>query len=307
MKSSSDKPWIKGYKVGPFKIAETLQPYPKVPLFSFLDDTASRYPNRPACLYLGRKITWKELKTHVDKLASGLRELGIGKGDRVATILPTSPQFVISDYAILKAGAIHVPCSLLHKKHDLVHEIGESGATVIICLDSSLDLVKSIKVLTGLKTIIVTAIEDFSLNEPKIRKVPGARQLRDIISGAGPSLPEIDIDPERDLALLVFTGGATGKPKGVMLSHFNLTANTLQCLPWFMGPLQGGIKGKSSLLIAIPAFHSFGHSLIRSAVYWGLQMIMIPDPRDVDTIVAMLKRHRPFLAPLVPTQYMTLV
>ena len=307
MKSSSDKPWIKGYKVGPFKIAETLQPYPKVPLFSFLDDTASRYPNRPACLYLGRKITWKELKTHVDKLASGLRELGIGKSDRVATILPTSPQFVISDYAILKAGAIHVPCSLLHKKHDLVHEIGESGATVVICLDTSLDLVKSIKVLTGLKTIIVTAIEDFSLNEPKIRKVPGARQLRDIISGAGPSLPEIDIDPERDLALLVFTGGATGKPKGVMLSHFNLTANTLQCLPWFMGPLQGGIKGKSSLLIAIPAFHSFGHSLIRSAVYWGLQMIMIPDPRDVDTIVAMLKRHRPFLAPLVPTQYMKLV
>jgi len=307
MKPCSSKPWLGGYKVGPFKIAETLQPYPKVPLFSFFDDTVSRFPNRPACLYLGRKITWKELKIQVDRLASGLSELGIGKGDCVATILPTSPQFVISDYAILKTGATHVPCSLLHRSHDLIHEIGESGAKAVICLDKSLDMVKSIKDQTELKTIIITATEDFSENQPEIRKVPGAVQLRDVISSAGHSLPKIDIDPEKDLALLVFTGGATGKPKGVMLSHFNLTSNTLQCLPWFMGPLQGGIKGKSSLLIAIPAFHSFGHSLIRSAVYWGLQMIMIPDPRDLDTIVAMLKKRRPFLAPLVPTQYMKLL
>ncbi len=301
------KPWLDGYKVGPFKLAKTITRYPIVPLFSFFDETASHFPNRAACLYLGRKITWKELKLYVDKLATALNELGVEKGDKVATILPTSPQFVISDYAILKSGAVHVPCSLLHKGRDLIYEIGESGAETIICLDKSLDLVNSIKDRTNLKTIVVTARDDFSQNEAGLKKVPGAYQLRDIIEKSSPNPRKVEIDPVNDLALLVFTGGATGKPKGVMLTHFNLTSNTLQSLPWFMDPLKGGIKGKSSVLIAIPAFHSFGHSLIRSAVHWGLKMIMIPDPRDADTIAAMLKKHRPFMAPLVPTQYMKLM
>ena len=307
MSAPIDKPWLDGYKLGPFKLEKTMRPYPEVPLFTFFDDTALRYPQRSACLYLGRKITWKELKLHVDKLASALKDLGIEKGDRVATILPTCPQFVICDYAIQKTGATHVPCSLLHKSHDLIYEIGESGAETVICLGRSLDLVNSVKSQTKLKTIIITSMEDYSLNEPEIEDMPGAYHLRDLIAKSPPEPPHVEIDPKEDLAALVFTGGATGKPKGVMLTHYNLTSNTIQSLPWALSPLQDGIRGKSSILIGVPTFHAYGHWAVRAAAYWGLQMILIPDPRDTDVIVELLKRTRPFMASLVPTQYMRLI
>jgi len=307
MDADHNKPWINGYKLGPFQLNKTMEPYPTVPLFQFFDETAERYSSRSACFYLNRKITYKELKLNVDSLACALSVLGVKKGHKVATILPTSPQFVIADYAIQKTGAVHVPCSLLHKSHDLIWEIGESGAENVICLDTHLDVVKSIRPETSIKNIIVTSINDYSAHEPEISEVSGALQLRDLINMSEPSPPQVDIDPVNDLALLVFTGGATGKPKGVMLTHSNLTANTLQSMPWVLGPLEKGIKGKSSMLIGVPTFHSYGHWAIRACVYWGLQMLMVPDPRDIDMVVELLKKFRPFMAPLVPTQYMRLV
>ena len=303
----SDKPWMDEYKLGPFKLDQSMEPYPEVPLFKFLDETVEKYPKRPACTYMGKKTTWEELKTYVDSLAAALADLGAVKGGKIATILPTCPQFIISDYAIMKTGSAHVPCSVLHKGRDLIYEIGESGAETIICLDSTLDLILSIKDQTKLKNIIITSIKDFSSDEDELKQIPGAIQLRDLIAGYDPSPPLVEIDPKEDLAELVFTGGATGRPKGVMLTHYNLVANTLQSLPWVLGPLGKGIKGKSSLLIGIPTFHSYGHWTIRAAVYWGLQMLLLPDARDTDTIIEYLKKNRPFMAPLVPTQYMRLV
>ena len=302
-----DKPWLEKYQLGPFKLAKSMEPYPKATLFSFLDQTAGRHGARPACSYLGAKITYGQLGEYVDRLATALQGLGVGKGDRVATILPTSPQFVIADYAIQKTGAAHVPCSLLHRSHDLIWEIGESGARTVICLDKSLDLVKSIQGKTDLDEVIITSITDFSPQESVPDRPARAKQMRDLIDRARPSPALVDIDPERDLALLVFTGGATGRPKGVMLSHANLVSNTVQSLPWVMSPLQDGIKAKSSILIGVPTFHSYGHWAVRASVHWGLQMILIPDPRDMDAIMEGLKKTRPFMAPLVPTQYMRLI
>lgn len=301
------KPWLDAYKLGPFRLPHTLEPYPRVPLFSFFEETAARYSHRPACLYLGKRLTWGELKRNVDCLATALAAMDVKKSDRVATILPTCPQFIISDYAIQKLGATHVPCSPLHKGHDLIYEIGESGAQTIICMDLSLELVNSVKSHTQLRKVIITSVWDYSESEPDLDDVPGVYQLRDLIAGSAPDPPQVEIDPEEDLALLVFTGGATGKPKGVMLTHFNLVSNTLQSLSWALGPLQAGIKGKASMLIGVPTFHAYGHWAIRACVYWALQMIMVPDPRDTDAILEMLKRHRPFMAPLVPTQYMRLI
>lgn len=303
----SGKPWLGAYKLGSFRLPSTMGPYPEVPLFSFLDDTAKRYPQRPACLYLEKRITYRELKDNVDRLAAALADLGVKKGDKVATILPTSPQFVISDYAIQKTGAAHVPCSMLHRSHDLIYEIGESRAETIICLDKSLDLVNSIRDQTEIRTTIVTSLTDFSSKESEPKREPGAYQLRHLISENDPMPPKVDIQPKEDLAELVFTGGATGRPKGVMLTHHNLTANTVQAIPWALGPLQDGIRGKSSVLVGVPVFHAYGHMAVRTAVYWGLQMILVPDPRDTNVIVELLKRYRPFMAVLVPTQYMRLV
>jgi len=134
----ADKPWVKSYFVGPYKLAKTMEPYPKIPVYKFLDDSAANHPNQTACVYLEKEMTYEELKLHVDKLATALADLGVKKGDKVATILPNCPQFIISDYAIMRLGAVHVPISILHKAPDLLYEIGESGAeTVYVHIDVS--------------------------------------------------------------------------------------------------------------------------------------------------------------------------
>jgi len=305
-KTYAEKPWLKSYRVGPFKLPTTQEPYPKIPLYKFLDDSAANYPDNVACVYLGNTITYKELKLHVDKLATALADLGVKKGDRVATILPTCPQFVISDHAILKLGAIHVPCSILHRDPDLQYEIGESGAETIICLDRRLRRVNRIKDKTKLKNFIISSFEDYSSKEPELEEVPGAYQLRSLIAKYDPNPPEVEINPVEDVAEVPFTGGTTGVPKGVMLTHYNITTNVVQTLHWFLKPLAVGVKGKASVAISVPLFHQYGHWAMHGAVSWALRMLLVLDPRDSDTIVQMMKEYRPFMVLGVPTQYMRL-
>jgi long-chain acyl-CoA synthetase len=306
MVSIAEKPWFKGYRLGPYKLPQTKEPYPKMPLHGFLDATAAEFPDRAACSYLGSEMTYKELKLEADRLAAALADLGVTKGDKVATILPNCPQFVISDFGILKAGAAHVPCSVMHKAADLIYEIGDSGAETVICSDGSLELIESIKDKTKIKRIIVTSLMDYSLEEPELKQTPGTYQLRDLIANHEPRPPEVEIDPLEDLAILVFTGGATGLPKGVMLTHYNRVAAVTQ-IAWSYEPLKVGIRGKTSILMPIPLFHQYGHCIMHFAVYWGLRMYFLLDPRDIDTFVKMLTEHRPFMCACVPTQYNRLI
>jgi len=118
--------------------------------------------------------------------------------------------------------------------------------------------------------------------------------------------PQVEIDPAHDLCELAFTGGATGLPKGVMLSHANRYASVIQTMPWFMKPLLGGIRGKTSVLLSLPLFHAYGNFVQISAIYLGLRLLILPDPRDTDAILASIMEHRPFLVPGVPTQFMRL-
>ena len=306
MVSIAEKPWLKGYRLGPYKLPQTKEPYPKVPLHSLLDSAAAEFPDRAACSYLGNEITYKELKLEADSLAAALADLGVRKGDKVVTILPNCPQFVISDFGILKAGATHVPCSVMHKAADLIYEIGDSGAETVICSDGSLELVDSIKDKTKIKRIILTSLMDYSLEKPELKQTPGTYQLRELIANHEPRPPEVEIDPLEDLAILVFTGGATGLPKGVMLTHYNRVAAVVQ-IAWSYEPLKIGIRGKTSILMPIPLFHQYGHCIMHFAVYWGLRMYFLLDPRDIDTFVKMLTEHRPFMCACVPTQYNRLI
>jgi len=306
MVSIAEKPWLKGYRLGPYKLPQTKEPYPRVTLHSLLDAAAAEFPDRAACSYLGNEITYKELKLLADRLAAALADLGVRKGDKVVTILPNCPQFVISDFGILKAGATHVPCSVMHKAADLIYEIGDSGAETVICSDGSLELVESIKDKTKIKRIIVTSLMDYSSEKPELKQIPGTYQLRDLIANHEPRPPEVEIDPLEDLAILVFTGGATGLPKGVMLTHYNRVAAVTH-IAWAYEPLKVGIRGKTSVLMPIPLFHQYGHCIMHFAVYWGLRMYFLLDPRDTDTFVKMLTEHRPFMCACVPTQYNRLI
>ena len=186
MVSVADKPWLKSYKLGPYKLPQTKQPYPKAPIHSLLDAAAAEYPDNHACFYFGNEMSYKDLKLEADRLATALADLGIKKGDKVATILPNCPQYLISDFGILKAGAVHVPCSVLHKAADLIYEIGDSGAETVICSEMSLELVNSIKDKTKIKRIILTSLMDYSLEKPELKQVPGAYQFRDLIASHEP-------------------------------------------------------------------------------------------------------------------------
>ena len=110
--SYADKPWLKSYKFGPYALKKTLEPYPEIPLYQILYDSAEQFPTRPACLSFGKETRYSELKNYVDRLATGLAALGVKKGDFVATVLPNCLQFLIADMAILRAGATHIPCSI---------------------------------------------------------------------------------------------------------------------------------------------------------------------------------------------------
>jgi len=302
----AERPWLNQYRLGPYKLPQTKQPYPETTVHSLLDATAAEFPDKPACHYLGREILYSEMKLLSDSLAAGLAELGVKKGDRVATILPNCPQFMISDFGIMKAGAAHVPCSVMHKAADLVYEIGESGAETVICSDISLELVNSIRGEAGIKNVIVSSLMDYSPQEPEPNRRPDVYRFRELVESHEPEPPDVDIDPMSDLAVLPFTGGATGLPKGVMLTHYNRVVAIVQTA-WSYEPLKVGIRGKASGMIPIPLFHAYGHLMMQFGVYWGLKGYLLPDPRDIDTLVQMLMKHRPFFCACVPTQYSRLV
>ncbi|MGQ9641327.1 MAG: AMP-binding protein [Candidatus Bathycorpusculaceae bacterium] len=301
-----DKPWFKSYFMGPYKLPKTLEPYPKIPVYKFLEDSAEKFPNQTACIYLDEQMTYTELKLKVDKLATALADLGVKKGDKVATILPNCPQFIISDYAIMRLGAVHVPVSVAHKAPDLIYEIGDSEAETVICSYARLELVNSIKDKTKIRNIIFTSVPVFpNYSVPEIKEVHDAHFLDDLIEKYEPDPPKVEINPTEDLALLPFTGGTTGVPKGVMLTHYNLTTNVAQVL-WMMKPLEIALKGKASVLICVPLFHQFGHEILHQSIAWGLRTLLT-DPRDIDKIVESIKKYRPFMVAGVPTHFMLLL
>ena len=299
----SDKPWLKNYKLGPYPLKKTLEPYPKVPIYKFLDDSAEAYPGQVAIEYLGKKMKYSELRNYVDRLANALAGLGVKKGDRVASILPNCPQSIITDFAVSKTGGALVPCSTLHRVLDLEYEIGESGAETVVCSEEGLSLVNSLKGKTKIKNVIVTSPMDYASTAPEVKQVPGAYQFKDLIAQHEPKPPQVVINPMEDLAYLSFTGGATGVPKGVMITHYNRACNIRQAT-WTLEPLWPGLRGKAATEIVVPLFHSYGHLGAQASISLGLRILLVSDPRDIDQTVNLIKENRPILIYVVPTHLM---
>ncbi len=304
--SYSDKPWLKSYKLGPYPLEQSLVPYPEEPLSSVLDRSAEKYPSKTAILFLDRTITYRQLKGYSDRLANGLAGLGVEKADKVCVFLPNCPEAVIADWGILKTGAVVIPTSILRTDDGLVHEAGSGNAKVMICQEDQLDRVLKLKDACGFSTIIVVPVQGFEKGPVSMKLPDGVIDFATLLNSSEPKAPEVEIDPKNDLCELAFTGGATGVPKGVMITHFNRMSCIQQGLPWILKPLVAGVKGKASALLPVPLFHSYGRYMAQSAANLGLRLILIPDPRDVDLMVTMIKEYRPFMICGVPTQFMRL-
>jgi long-chain acyl-CoA synthetase len=302
----SDRPWLKSYMLGPYKLEHSLVPYPQKPVFDILDSIAREFPNQTAILYQGRELKYHQLKSRVDSLANAFIKLGLVKGDRVCLFLPNCPEYVLTYWAVLKAGGVVVPTSTLRTDEGLLHEVSSSASRFMVCKEYHLNRALALLDYTDLEGILITSEEGYAGKSLESSLPRHVYDFATLIGDNNSNPPAVSIDPLHDLCELAFTGGATGIPKGVMLSHANRYSSILQAIPWFMKPLLVGIRGKTSVLLSIPMFHSYGNFVQTSSIFLGLRLLILPDARDTAAILASISDHRPFLIPGVPTQFMRL-
>lgn len=273
------RPWLEHYDAG---VPHHLN-YPAIPLYRLLDDSAGQQPGRPCTIFFGKRMSYGAIKEASDRLAASLQGLGVQPGDRVALLLPNSPQFVIAYFAILKAGAVVVALNPLYTSHELLFHLNDSGATTAITIPLFLEKVTALVGQTPLQRVIYTRVADalpFPLNL-------GSRlQERRQMSGVDPSrvihlasllqapLPAgwqpAPVDPH-SLAVLIYSGGTTGTAKGVMLSHYALVANAYQLRAWVE------LDAKGRMLAVLPLFHGFGMSVtMNGPLLAGGEIITLP-------------------------------
>jgi long-chain acyl-CoA synthetase len=315
-----DAPWLKFYE----KEVPAVIDIPDIPLYQILVDAAARVPNRPAVrmivkyLPLGIKIqsglTYSQLDKASNRFAAALHALGIRKGDRVAIMLPNILQQVIAFYGVLKAGAVLVNTNPTYTARELQHQLGDSGARVIVMLSGLYSRLAEIRERIAVEHVIIADLHE-TLAWPFSGLV--ARQLRarglvadlpdapdihrfgKLLKQHPPRPPKVDYRPE-DVALLQYTGGTTGSPRGAMLTQRNLVANTYQCKAW----VPQMVYGEERLLAALPAFHVYGMTTGTLFTHVnGAEQVLVPDPRDVDHILKVVHNEKISIYPAVPAMY----
>jgi len=293
-KSYQAKPWLKHYADG---VTEEIE-FEELCLPDILERAAKRYPDKDALLFKEDKMSFKELKDKVDRLATCLSGFGIKKGDSVAILLPNLSPCVISYYAILRIGAIVVMNNPLYSDRELEHQLTDSGARALITMDIFGNRMIDLRQKTGIKQIIYTSVLG-----TEVKPAEDVYEWEDILSKTSPSPPAVELSFD-DVAMYQYTGGTTGVSKGAMLTHRNLSCNVQQLASWLISPLKGGLKeGQGMSLSAPPFFHAFGlTAAMNSSIYLGWTQVMIPRPQP-DQLLEAIRKFKPTFIFLVPTMY----
>ncbi|GIU97740.1 MAG: long-chain-fatty-acid--CoA ligase [Actinomycetota bacterium] len=312
------RPWFASW---PADVPTTLEPYPEISAFEYLRRSAERFGDRPATAFFGKRLTYRELLRQVERFSAVLVLLGVRQRDRVGLLLPNCPQFVIAWYACQRIGAIAVANNPLYTQRELEHQLTDAGVEVMVVLDQVYENFGKVRDAVGIREVVATKITDamrFPLNVlaplkfrrearhehkpwPPIPEGARVRWWSDLMRRAELIPPVADVDPRRDPAAFVYTGGTTGSSKGAMLSHFNLVANALQARALFSEV----IDGEDSILCVLPFFHSFGLVAMNLGLGHGLKLAMLPR-FDLKLTLKELARERVTLFPGVPRLYIAL-
>lgn len=307
------KPWLRFYPEG---VPESI-PVPEISLPDLFDEVTRKYGSKAALVFYGRKISFNELKDQVDRFACALSDLGVKKGDKVALYLLNSPQYVISYFGVLKAGATVTPISPVYTSIEVNHQLADSEAKFIVCQDILYENVE--KARANLQEIIVTRIGEYlpplkkflgksligkiwrkvDLPTPKIEEGPGLHHFQSLMKKYPPQPPAIKIHPKEDIAALPYTGGTTGSPKGAMLSHYNLIACGTQT-QIFWPFLE---EGKETMLAFLPFYHIYGQVVVMlNGLTQGATLLLFTTP-DLEEILEAVESYRASMFFGVPTMY----
>ena len=283
--------WLKSY---PSNVRYHLD-YPYKTLGQMLDETVAKMPDTIAMIFGSQTITYRQFGNRVNRFAGALADIGIERGERVGLMGPNCPQWEIAFYALLKLGAIVVQTNPMYIEREIAYQMNDSGATTIIVLEMLYPRVRKIMQETPLQRVIV-----FNFMAP-VEPAEGLYSYDELIKHE-PVYPNVAINPIEDLAVLQYTGGTTGVSKGVMLTHHNLIANTLQVLEWSINMEYG----KERILTILPVFHVYGMTdCMNYAVAIAATQIILPR-FDPDQVLETIKAYKPTLFPGAPTMFMAL-
>jgi len=296
-----ERPWFKFYEPG---VRMNLD-IPEITLVEMLKRTVKKFPDNPALIFAGKTTTYREMNVLIERMAKVLVARGVQKGDRISIFMPNSSNWVITFFAILKVGAVVVQTNTLYVESELKALLKDSGATGIVSIPQLLPRITPIQAEVGLKLVALDWLSAFSgLTGLGLADNPIYMNLEESLADS--SLDQVEapsIEARSDeLAVLQYTGGTTGTAKGVMLTHRNLVANSMQAWEWIEGS-----EGKERVLTVLPLFHIYAlTACMNLAILSGGAMIILPK-FDIDAVLQHINDYAPTFFPGAPTMYVAVI
>lgn len=296
----TDMPWIASY---PKDVAWDIA-IPEKPLFSFLDETAALHPTARALTFAGHTYDYAAISTLINRAAKGLQDMGVRKGMKVGLFMPNAGYSVVMYYAILKSGATVVNYNPVYIERDLINQVEDSETDIMVTLDAEPLLVKAKALLekTRINKIIVCPARQKMDETTKTLDLDQTHiWFCDLVANNGAVAP-VTVFPKEDIAVLQYTGGTTGIPKGAALSHYALVANAWQMKHWYYD----AVDGKDSIVAVLPLFHVFAMTVVMNMPVMKAMHILIQPQFSVTEVLDLIAREKPEYMAGVPTMYIAL-